>query len=81
MLSDLFSAILLPEHNHSRLNALVNEALSEGGRHDDNAGKTLLREAIDAVVVLLVVHPELEPIKEVSFCLDSCVELHLDGWV
>jgi len=47
---------------NSRLDVLVDESLTERWRQNHHAGVPVLREAVNAVVVVFVVHPVVEPL-------------------
>lgn len=50
---------IVRENDDSRLDALVDVALTIGWRQHDHTGIAFFRESIDAVVVVLVEHPEV----------------------
>ena len=52
---------------NSRFDALIYKAMSIGRWQDNDTGIALLGEAINAVVVILVVHPE------VVFIYETCL--------
>ena len=81
MLFDLFGTILFSKYYYSRFDALVDVSLSEGWRHDHDAGQSFLGEAIDAVVVIFVVHPKLKLFKFSLFLVHSGLQLHFNWWI
>lgn len=63
MLLYLFCAIFLCKYNHSWFDTLVDVALSERWRHNNHTRQSFLWKAVNAVVVVLVEHPKLKPLK------------------
>lgn len=70
-------AVGTAQHDYSWLNALVDEALSVWRRHHNDTGQTFFRKAINAVVVVFVVHPKLKAIK-FTRCVLRCLQLQFD---
>lgn len=82
MLHDLFGAVRLVHHNHSWLYALVHVALPVGWRDNNHTGHAFLREPVDAVVIVLVEHPELKQLSVVDNLRSNVrLQLELDGWL
>ena len=80
MFFDLLSAVRRIHHNHSWLDALVHVALSIGWRDNNHTGHAFLREPVDAVVVVFVVHPEFKQLCVVhSLRGNARLQLELDG--
>lgn len=55
------------EHDDGWLDALIDKALSVGRRKNNDAGIAFSREAIDAIVVILVKHPEFVLFNQLIF--------------
>ena len=68
---------------HSRLNTLVNIALTISRRQHYHARETFLGEPVYAVVVVFVVHPKVVPLGQLCFMLPHGPRLHAkqNGWV
>lgn len=82
MFFDLLSAVRRVHHNHSWLDALVHVALSVGWRDNNHTGHAFLREPVDAVVIVLVVHPKFKKLCVVhSLRGNARLQLEFDGWL
>jgi hypothetical protein len=63
----LIFPVRIRQHNNSRLNPLVDVPLPKWWRQHNNAWITFLGKAINAVVVVLVEHPELKFLNKFGF--------------
>ena len=70
MFAYLVGAVMGAEDDDSRLDALVDVALSVGRRQNDHAGRAFLGKTIYAVIVLLVEHPVVILVLIRGFCTD-----------
>ena len=75
--------IVVSQHNHGRFDALINVSLAVGRGQDYNARVAFFREAINAVVVILVEHPELKFLSQLLLGLTFLTTEHgqLYRWV
>ena len=62
---------------------LIHVALSVGWRQNDHARVALSRKSVDAVIVILVEHPELVLLHQFSLVLTLLATQHgeLDWWI
>jgi|LauGreDrversion4_2_1035121.scaffolds.fasta_scaffold510377_2 hypothetical protein len=65
MLSNIMRVVIYWQN--SWFYALIDEALTERRRKYDYTGITILRKAINAVIIVLIVHPEVEFVLQKVF--------------
>lgn len=74
MLKHFFGGIF--NRKHCWFDALVNVTLTVGWWQHNNARVSFLREAIYTIVIVLVIHPEVETFKKSVFGLAKVPRKH-----